>query len=149
MPTDSTRHLLRAATLMGVVLSIVTLATLTGCAKDPVQNTFVQLSPAEAEAIDAHLKPCWLAHRTAPGEEESPINLRFVVTTDASGTVQKAELAPPALQEEAYEAFAAKSRHDISILLDPRCSTWPLPRGLLGQDQTFLMDTLPFPAGRD
>ncbi len=132
---------------------------LSGCAKSPVQQVYdtsddPRLTNAEWIAISNHIRPCWWAHHTARGGADTgfdmlPYAAYVLVTTDASGVVQKAVLAPQKLQAEMSpdgtnnEIYVAYGRFVISVLLDPRCSTLPLPPNMLGREHTFLFAVTP------
>jgi neural Wiskott-Aldrich syndrome protein len=60
------------------------------------------------------------------------------VTTDASGTARLAQVAPSdqgrAAGDPVFRAFAERA---VRAVLDPACSNLPLPKSMMGANQTF------------
>lgn len=91
------------------------------------------LSAQAAGAIGDRLRECWTADTGA--RDFASQSVRLVVTTDTSGTIQRAELAPSeGGRSGVARAFAERARR---AALDPACATLPLPSAMRGQVRTF------------
>jgi hypothetical protein len=97
--------------------------------------------PAGSNAINNHLSPCWKTDNATPSV--SPFSVHLLVTTDATGTVRDAQVAPQDLGRMSDPAYAAYANRAIHAVMDYRCATLPLPSYMLGQNQTFIFDFSP------
>ena len=94
------------------------------------------LTSAERGAIGDKVRECWTIDSGAEGIQSMQVLLR--VTTDATGTVRLAQVAP-ADQGRVYAdpVFRAFAERAVRAVLDYRCSALPLPPSLEGRSETF------------
>jgi neural Wiskott-Aldrich syndrome protein len=100
-----------------------------------------RLSGADRDAIGNHVRPCWTVDAGAPGL--STFSVELMVTTDATGTVREATVAPQDQSKLGDPFFNAYSQRAIAAVMNYQCATLPLPSYMLGQTQTFLFDFKP------
>ena len=85
--------------------------------------------------IGDRLRECWTGDRAALEFERQSV--RLVITTDATGTVRIADVAPGEagrVGSGVSRAFAERARR---AALDPVCAQLPLPAAMRGRTQTF------------
>jgi neural Wiskott-Aldrich syndrome protein len=99
------------------------------------------LTGADRDAIGNHVRPCWTIDTGAPGV--STFSVELMVTTDATGTVRNAIVAPQDQGKLGDPIFNAYSQRAIAAVMNYQCATLPLPSYMLGQNQTFLFDFTP------
>ena len=99
------------------------------------------LTGADRDTIGNHVRPCWNIDAGAPGVSTFSVNL--MVTTDASGTVRNAVVAPQDQSKLGDPIFNAFANDAINAVMNYQCATLPLPSNMLGQNQTFLFDFTP------
>jgi hypothetical protein len=94
------------------------------------------LTAAERGAIGDRVRECWTIDSGAEGVQTMQVLLK--VTTDATGTVRLAQVAP-ADQGRVYAdpVFRAFAERAVRAVLDYRCSALPLPPSLEGKPETF------------
>ncbi|MBW4021820.1 MAG: TonB C-terminal domain-containing protein [Proteobacteria bacterium] len=94
------------------------------------------LSAAQRGAIGDKVRQCWTIDSGAQGVQNMQVLLQ--VTTDATGTVRAARVAPAdsgrVNADPVLRAFAERA---VRAVLDYRCATLPLPRSLEGKPETF------------
>jgi hypothetical protein len=100
-----------------------------------------RLSGADRDAIGNHVRPCWTVDAGAPGIDTFSVNL--MVTTDATGTVREAVVAPQDQDKLGDPIFNAYAQRAIEAVMNYQCATLPLPSYMLGQTQTFLFNFTP------
>ncbi|OYV25376.1 MAG: hypothetical protein B7X08_05830 [Acidocella sp. 20-63-7] len=100
-----------------------------------------KLSGADRSAIGNHVRPCWTVDAGAPGLSTFSVNL--MVTTDATGTVRQAAVAPQDQDKLSDPIFNAYAQRAIEAVMNYQCATLPLPSYMLGQPQTFLFNFTP------
>jgi outer membrane biosynthesis protein TonB len=100
-----------------------------------------RLSGADRAAIGNHVRPCWGIDAGAPGVAGFSVNL--LVTTDATGTVREAEVAPQDQGRLGDPIFAAYAQRAVDAVMNYQCATLPLPPNMLGSVQTFLFNFSP------
>jgi outer membrane biosynthesis protein TonB len=100
-----------------------------------------RLSGADRNAIGNHVRPCWGIDAGAPGVAGFSVNL--MVTTDATGTVRDAEVAPQDQGKMGDPIFAAYAQRAVDAVMNYQCATLPLPSYMLGQTQKFLFNFSP------
>jgi len=86
-------------------------------------------------AIGDRLRECWTGDKTALNYDKQLV--RLVVTTDATGTIRVANIAPSDASRTGggvARAFAERARR---AALDPQCAQLPLPGALKGQNHQF------------
>lgn len=110
-----------------------------GGSKQSTANS--RLSGADRDAIGNHVRPCWTVDAGAPGLSTFSVNL--MVTTDASGTVRVAVVAPQDQNKMGDPIFNAFAQRAIGAVMNYQCATLPLPSYMLGKPQTFLFDFKP------
>jgi outer membrane biosynthesis protein TonB len=92
-----------------------------------------KLSSAVRGAIGDKLRECYEQDTGARDYASQSVKLR--VTTDETGTIRMAELAPgEGARIGVARAFAERA---IRTALSSRCATLPLPRSMLGGTHTF------------
>lgn len=94
-----------------------------------------RFTPAEQRALMLHLRQCWLDHEPERFPRDATVQLH--VMTNAEGTVKVVQIADadfPRLAEPLYRRLANRARKAV---LDPRCSTLPLPASMLGRPQAI------------
>jgi outer membrane biosynthesis protein TonB len=99
------------------------------------------LSGADRDAIGNHVRPCWSVDAGAPGLDGFSVML--LVTTDPSGTVRQAVVAPQDQDKMSDPYFNAYANRAIDAVMNYQCATLPLPSYMLGQNQTFLFHFTP------
>ncbi len=99
------------------------------------------LSEADRNAIGAHVRPCWGIDAGAPGVQNFSVQL--LVTTDASGTVRDAQVAPASQGNMGDPVYSAYAQRAIAAVENYQCATLPLPSYMLGKVQTFLFNFTP------
>lgn len=99
------------------------------------------LTGADRSAIGNHVRPCWTIDAGAPGVATFSVNL--MVTTDGTGTVREAEIAPSDQGKMSDPIFNAYASRAISAVMNYQCATLPLPAAMLGKSQTFLFNFKP------
>jgi neural Wiskott-Aldrich syndrome protein len=94
------------------------------------------LTSAQRGAIGDQVRRCWTIDSAAENVQQMRVMLK--VTTDASGTARLAQVAPSdqgrAAGDPVFRAFAERA---VRAVLDPACSNLPLPKSMLGNNQTF------------
>jgi outer membrane biosynthesis protein TonB len=100
-----------------------------------------RLSGAQRNAIGAYVRRCWTIDAGAPGVQNFNVNL--LVTTDASGTVRAAQVAPQDQGKLGDPIFAAYAQRAVDAVMNYQCATLPLPPDMLGSNQTFVFDFTP------
>jgi hypothetical protein len=94
------------------------------------------LTAAQRGAIGDKVRACWTIDSGAQGVQQLSVILK--VTTDATGTVRLANVAPADQGRVAgnpvLQAFAERA---VRAVLDYHCNPLPLPPSLLGAPQTF------------
>ncbi len=95
-----------------------------------------RMSGADRGAIGAHVRPCWTIDAEAPGVATFQVHL--LVTTDASGTVRQASVAPQDQSQLGDPIFNAYASRAVDAVMNYQCATLPLPSYMLGQAQTFI-----------
>ena len=99
------------------------------------------LSEADRNAIGAHVRPCWGIDAGAPGVQNFSVQL--LVTTDASGTVRQAVIAPASQGNMGDPIYAAYAQRAVAAVENYQCATLPLPSNMLGKVNTFLFNFTP------
>lgn len=101
-----------------------------------------RLTDAQRIVIGRYVSRCMKEHY--PMESDPMVKIRLIATTDATGTVQKAEIVPPTnrafAQLPSIETFEKSA---VAAVLSPKCATLPLPASMLGQSQTFAFEFTP------
>jgi outer membrane biosynthesis protein TonB len=100
-----------------------------------------KLSGADRNAIGNHVRPCWTIDAGAPGVAGFHVLLN--VTTDATGTVRQAVVAPEDQGKLSDPFFNAYAQRAINAVQNYRCATLPLPSYMLGHNQTFTFEFSP------
>jgi outer membrane biosynthesis protein TonB len=100
-----------------------------------------RLSGADRNAIGAHVRQCWDYDAGAPGVNKFSVPL--LVTTDATGTVRDAQVAPQALGQMSDPVYAAFANRAVDAVMNYQCATLPLPSYMMGQNQTFTFNFSP------
>ncbi len=99
------------------------------------------LSGADRDAIGNHVRPCWSVDAGAPGL--AGFSVMLLVTTDPSGTVRQAVVAPQDQGKMSDPYFNAYANRAIDAVMNYQCAQLPLPSYMLGQNQTFLFHFTP------
>lgn len=99
------------------------------------------LNEADRSAIGAHVRPCWGIDAGAPGV--SGFSVQLLVTTDATGTVREAHIAPASEGNMSNPIYAAFAQRAIAAVENYQCATLPLPKDMLGSVHTFLFNFTP------
>ncbi|WP_298225336.1 hypothetical protein [Acidocella sp.] len=99
------------------------------------------LTEADRNAIGAHVRPCWGIDAGAPGVQGFAVQL--LVTTDATGTVRQAVVAPASQDNMSNPIYAAYAQRAIAAVENYQCATLPLPSNMLGKVNTFLFNFTP------
>ena len=99
---------------------------------DPLANDTSALSASERGAIGDHVRPCWT---TDPGALDlDKMQVLLTVTTDASGVVREAVVAPADQGRVAADPrLRVFSERAVRAVLSPSCANLPLPPQLLGK----------------
>lgn len=97
----------------------------------PNGNDTSALTAAERGAIGDHVRPCWTSD---PGALDlDKMQALLTVTTDASGVVRQASVAPSDQGRLADPRFRAFAERAVRAVMDPTCANLPLPRSMLGK----------------
>ncbi len=99
------------------------------------------LNEADRNAIGAHVRPCWNIDAGAPGVQNFSVQL--LVTTDATGTVRNAQVAPASQGNMGDPIYAAYAQRAVAAVENYQCATLPLPSYMLGKVNTFLFNFTP------
>jgi len=95
-----------------------------------------QLTSAQRGAIGDQVRRCWTIDSAAENVQQMRVMLK--VTTDASGTARLAQVASAdqgrVAGDPVFRAFAERA---VRAVLDPACSNLPLPKSMMGANQTF------------
>jgi outer membrane biosynthesis protein TonB len=110
-----------------------------GGSKQSTANT--GLSEADRNAIGAWVRRCWTVDAGAQNEQSFQVLLQ--VTTDATGTVRVANIAPNNQGDMTDPEYFAFTQRALAAVQDYQCATLPLPSNMLGQNQTFLFNFTP------
>ncbi|MEO8714536.1 MAG: hypothetical protein ABI369_05950 [Acetobacteraceae bacterium] len=98
---------------------------------DPSANDTSALSASERGAIGDHVRPCWT---TDPGALDlDKMQVLLTVTTDATGVVRRAEVAPADQERLSDPRLRVFSERAVRAVLSPACANLPLPAKLLGK----------------
>jgi hypothetical protein len=103
---------------------------------NPTSDDTAALSMSQREAIGAYVRRCWT---TDPGMLDlDKMQMLLTVTTDASGVVRRADVAPQDAGRVAGDARARVfSERERRAVMDPNCANLPLPQSMLGQVRGF------------
>jgi hypothetical protein len=97
----------------------------------PGGNDTAALTAAERAAIGDHVRPCWT---TDPGALElDKMQALLTVTTDPTGEVRIANVAPADQGRLADPRFRAFAERAVRAVMDPACANLPLPPNMLGK----------------
>jgi hypothetical protein len=100
------------------------------------RDATAELTSAERGAIGDKVRECWTIDSGAEGVQSMQVLLK--VTTDATGVVRLAQVAPAdqgrVAADPVFRAFAERA---VRAVLDFRCSAWPLLPTLEGEPHTF------------
>lgn len=99
------------------------------------------LNESDRNAIGAHVRPCWGIDAGAPGVAQFSVQL--LVTTDASGTVRDAQVAPASQGNMGNPIYASFAQRAVAAVENYQCATLPLPANMLGKTNTFLFNFTP------
>jgi hypothetical protein len=110
-----------------------------GGSKNSTSNS--GLTGADRSAIGGHVRPCWNVDSGAPGLSTFSVNL--MVTTDPTGTVREAAVAPQDQGKMSDPIFNAFANRAVAAVMNVQCATLPLPPYMLGKNQTFLFNFTP------
>ncbi len=100
-----------------------------------------RLTGGERGAIGAYVRRCWNYDAGAPGL--SSFSVPLLVTTDASGTVREAQVAPQAMGQMSDPVYAAFANRAVDAVMNYQCASLPLPPFMLGHNQTFIFSFSP------
>ena len=89
------------------------------------------LSAAERGAIGEHVRECWTKDAGALDIDKQRVLL--TVTTDASGTAHRAEVAGDDKGRMGDPRFRAFAERAMRAIMDARCANLPLPANVLGK----------------
>jgi outer membrane biosynthesis protein TonB len=99
------------------------------------------LTSADINAIGNHVRPCWTVDANAQGL--SGLSVALQVTTDGTGTVHEAVVAPQDQAKMSDPIFNAFANRAIDAVMNVQCATLPLPSYMMGSNQTFLFNFSP------
>ena len=106
---------------------------------NPTSDDTAALSMSQRGAIGAYVRRCWT---TDPGMLDlDKMQVLLTVTTDASGVVRRAVVAPQDTGRVGGDMrLRVFSERAVRAVMDPNCANLPLPQSMLGQvrDFTFL-----------
>jgi hypothetical protein len=102
---------------------------------DPNSTSNAKLSAADRDAIGNHVRPCWDIDGGA--ENINQLSVLLQVTTDTTGTVRQAVVAPADQDKMTDGTFAAFANRAINAVMNVQCATLPLPPNMMGSIQTF------------
>lgn len=98
---------------------------------NPTGNDTSALTAAERATVGAYVRRCWT---TDPGALDlDKMQALLTVTTDASGVVRIAEVAPQDSGRLADPRFRAFAERAVRAVMDPSCANLPLPKTMLGK----------------
>lgn len=98
---------------------------------NPLGSDTAALSAAERGAIGDHVRECWTKDAGALDIDRQRVLL--TVTTDASGTARKAEVAGDDKGRMGDPRFRAFAERAVRAIMDARCANLPLPANVLGK----------------
>ena len=103
---------------------------------NPLSDDTSALTVGQREAIGNYVRRCW---STDPGMLDlDKMEVLLTVTTDASGVVRRAEVAPEDVGRVAANTrLRVFSERAVRAVLDPNCANLPLPPNMLGQIREF------------
>lgn len=93
------------------------------------------LSGPDRAAIGNHVRPCWGVDAQAQGL--SGFSVLLQVTTDGTGTVRIANVDPKNTGDMSNPLYYAFTQRAMAAVTNAQCATLPLPKEMLGQNQTF------------
>ena len=99
------------------------------------------LTGGDRDAIGNHIKPCFNVDAGAPGLSTFSVNI--IVTTDATGTIREADIAPEDQSKLSDPLFNAYAQRALDAAMNYQCANLPLPSYMLGQSQKFLLNFTP------
>lgn len=86
-------------------------------------------------AIGDRLRECWTSDKSALDYDKQVV--RLMVTTDATGTIRVADIAPNDVSRSGNGVARAYAERARRAALDPQCAQLPLPVELKGQNHSF------------
>ncbi len=98
---------------------------------NPAADDTAALSASQRGAIGEHVRPCWTSDPGALDLDKMQVLL--TVTTDASGVVRRAEVAPAdqgRLTDPRLRVFAERA---VRAVMSSECANLPLPPKMLGK----------------
>jgi hypothetical protein len=101
----------------------------------------VNLSASDRNAIASDVQQCWGADAGLPGASNFSVLLQ--VTTDQTGTVREAEVAPFDQSKMSNPSFARFASQAVNAVKSYQCAKLPLPRDMLGAVHTFIFRYTP------
>jgi hypothetical protein len=110
-------------------------------AGNPKNPASAGLDASERNAIGQHVQPCFSVDPGALGL--AGFNVDLLVTTDASGIVRNAVVAPGDLNKMSDASFAAFAQRAIIAVMSAQCANLPLPAAMLGRNQILLFNFTP------
>ena len=99
------------------------------------------LSASQRNAIGSEVQPCWGIDAGAPGVQNFSVMLQ--VTTDASGVVREAQVAPQDQDKLGDPIFGAFAQRAVDAVKNYQCAKLPLPSYMLGSVHTFIFRFTP------
>jgi len=93
------------------------------------------LTAGVRRAIGDRLRECWTGDKNALDYDKQFV--RLVVTTDATGTIRIADIAPTDASRTGNGIARAFAERAKRAALDPQCAQLPLPGTLKGQNRSF------------
>jgi neural Wiskott-Aldrich syndrome protein len=102
---------------------------------NPASNDTDALSAAQRGEIGAHVRECWTKDAGALDLDKMSVVLNVV--TDATGTARFASVADEDRGKLSDPIFQAFSERAVRALMDVRCATLPLPKQMLGRNNTL------------
>ena len=88
------------------------------------------LSPTQRAALREHVRQCWTTEAGAP-TVDGKMHVMLTVSVDGDGVARTATVADEdrgRMSDPGFRAFADRARRAV---LDPRCSTLPVPKTLI------------------
>jgi hypothetical protein len=103
---------------------------------NPLSNDTSALNASQRAAIGNYVRRCW---STDPGMLDlDKMQVLLTVTTDGSGVVRRAVVAPEDTgRVAANPRLQVFSERAVRAVLDPDCANLPLPANMLGQTREF------------
>ncbi len=103
----------------------------------PNSNANSGLSGPDRAAISSHLEPCWNYDGEAQNVGQFAVLLQ--VTTDATGKVREAQIAPQNTGDMSNPLYLAFTQRALAAVMNYQCADLGpyLPSSLLGQNETF------------